>query len=173
MLLLLSLGLVSFGLPACSAEVKIGVVEPQKVFEGTKAGKKIKDSLDEFVKARQRLIDSEEEALKTMQADLTKQEAVLSKAAKQEKQLAVNQKLLQFQQRLQQLNVEVQTKRNETLAEFTKKIEQVVLEIAEKEKIVLVVGKGDSGANLMIFYSQPSINLTDRVIKALDDKGGA
>jgi outer membrane protein len=170
--MLLLVSLVAFGLPACSTEPKIGVVEPQKVLEGTKAGKKTKDSLDEYVKTRQRLLDLDQEALKAMQADLTKQEAVLSKAAKQEKQQAVNQKFLQLQQRIQQLNAEVQTKRNEALSEFTKKLEQVVREIAEQEKIVLVVVKGDLGTNPLILYSHPSVDLTDRVIKALNDRGG-
>jgi Skp family chaperone for outer membrane proteins len=56
------------------------------------------------------------------------------------------------------------------LGEFSKKIEQEVKEIAEKERIGLVFDKGESGPGTMVLYSHPSINLTDRVIKALDGK---
>jgi len=47
----------------------------------------------------------------------------------------------------------------------------VVREIAEKEQITLVVEKGDAGPGALIMYSEPSINLTDRVIKAFESKG--
>jgi len=47
----------------------------------------------------------------------------------------------------------------------------VVREIAEKEQLTLVMEKGDAGPGAVIMYSEPSINLTDRVIKALDGKG--
>ena len=81
-----------FGLPAWAQELKIGVVEPQKVLEATKAGKKIKDSLADYVKTRQRLLDSEAEDLKKIEEDLAKQGAVLSAGAKQEKEEAFRQK---------------------------------------------------------------------------------
>src|SRR5437867_5746454 len=64
--------------PAWGTELKIGVVEPQKILDGTKSGKKIKDSLAEYVKIRQKLIDQEEEDLKKIEEDLVKQGAVLS-----------------------------------------------------------------------------------------------
>src|SRR2546427_8586849 len=72
--------------PAWGTELKIGVVEPQKSLDGTKSGKKIKDSLAEYVKIRQKLIDQEEEDLKKIEEDLVKQGAVLSPEAKKEKE---------------------------------------------------------------------------------------
>ena len=43
--------------------------------------------------------------------------------------------------------------------------------IADKEKLTLVVEKGDNGAGALIIYSHPSLDITDRVIKEID-KGG-
>ncbi len=154
------------------AEVKIGVVEPQKILDGTKAGKKIKDSLQEYVKARQKVIDMEEEDLKKMEEDLVKQGAVLSPDAKKDKEEKFRQKMGEYQRKVQQLNQEVQVKKKETLDEFNKGLEQVIRGIADKEKISLIVEKGDSGAGALVIYSHPSLDLTDRVIKELDAKGG-
>ena len=170
--LLIGMLALVFGFPAWADELKIGVVEPDKVLNGTKAGKKITASLKEYVGTRQRLLESEEEDLKKMQHEVEKQSAVLSPAAKQEKEEMFRQKMAVYQRLLTQLGEEVQKKKTESLSAFTKKMEQVVKEIAEKEKIALVVEKGGSGAGTPILYSQPSINLTDRVIKALDEKGG-
>lgn len=158
--------------PALAVELKIGVIEPQKVLEGTKSGKKIKDSLQEYVKTRQKLIDMEEEELKKMEEDLVKQGAVLSAEAKKDKEEKFRQKMVEYQRKVQQLNQEVQVKKKETLDEFNKNLEQVIRGIADKEKITLVVEKGDSGAGTLIVYSHPSLDLTDRVIKELDAKGG-
>ncbi len=154
------------------AEVKIGVVEPQKVLDDTKAGKKIKDSLQEYVKARQKVIDMEEDELKKMEEDLVKQGAVLSPDAKKDKEEKFRQKMVDYQRKVQQLNQEVQVKKKETLDEFNKSLEQVIRGIADREKITLVVEKGDNGAGALIIYSHPSLDLTERVIKELDARGG-
>jgi len=154
------------------AETKIGVVEPQKVLDGTKAGKKIKDSLQDYVKARQKVIDMEEEDLKKMEEELVKQGAVLSPDAKKDKEEKFRQKMAEYQRKVQQLNQEVQAKKKETLDEFNKSLEQVLRGIADREKISLIVEKGDSGAGALVIYSHPSLDLTDRVIKDLDAKGG-
>src|SRR2546425_635473 len=41
----------------------------------------------------------------------------------------------------------------------------------KQEKSTLVMEKGDAGLGALIMYSEPSINLTDRVIKAFEGKG--
>lgn len=171
--ILVGLFSLAYGLPGWAADLPIGVVEPQKVLDGTKAGKQVKARLADYVNARQRLIESEEQDIKAMEEDLVKQGAALSPEAKQEKEAVIRQKLLAYRRHVQELEGEVQTKKRELLSDFTRKIEQVVREIAEQEKITLVVEQGDAGPGALIIYSEPSINLTDRVIKAFESKGGA
>src|SRR5437867_3005368 len=169
--LTLGLGLLVHGFPVGAADLSIGVVEPQKVLDATKAGKKIKDALADYVNTRQRLIESEEQDIKAMEEDLVQQGADLSPEAKQEKEGNIRQKLMTYRRHVEELEGEVQTKKRELLSDFTTKIEHVVREIAEKEQITLVVEKGDAGPGALIMYSTPSINLTDRVIKAFESKG--
>ena len=157
--------------PAWGAELKIGVVAPQQLLDGTKSGKKIKDSLAEYVKVRQKLIDQEEEDLKKIAEDLVKQGAVLSPEAKKEKEESFRRRMVEYQRKVQQFNQEVQAKKKEVLDEFNKSIEQIVRGIADKEKITLVVEKSDNGAGSLIIYSHPSLDLTARVMKELDAKG--
>lgn len=161
---------LTYGSPGWAQDLAIGVVEPQKVLDDTNEGRKIKDALGEYVKARQSMIEQEEDDLKQKQEEMAKQDAVLSPQAKQDKEEAFRQRVATYQRHLQQLEGEVQVKRKELLGGFTERIEQVVREIAEKEKIDLVLEKGDSGVGTLILFSQSAINLTDRVIKALDGK---
>lgn len=168
----LGLSAVTLEAPAFAAELKIAVVEPQKVLEQTKDGKKIKDTLQEYVTVRQKLIDQEEEDLKKMDEDLVKQGAVLSVEAKKNKEEQFRQRMGEYQRKVQQMNQEVQVKRKETLDEFNKNLEQIVRGIADKEKIALVLEKGDNGAGTLVIFSNPSFDLTDRVIKEMDSKTG-
>ena len=153
---------------AHAADLKIGVIEPQKVLDGTRNGKKIKDSLQEYVKSRQKIIDLEEEELKKIEEDLVKQSAVLSADAKKEKEETFRKRMMEYQRKVGQLNQEVQNKKKEVLEEFNKGLEQIVKGIADKEKLSLVVEKGDNGAGALVVYSHPSLDITDRVIKELD-----
>ena len=153
---------------AHAANLKIGVIEPQKVLDGTRNGKKIKDSLQEYVKSRQKIIDLEEEELKKIEEDLVKQSAVLSADAKKEKEETFRKRMMEYQRKVGQLNQEVQNKKKEVLDEFNKGLEQIVKGIADKEKLSLVVEKGDNGAGALVVYSHPSLDITDRVIKELD-----
>jgi len=161
---------LAYGLPGLAADLPIGVVEPQKVLDGTKAGRKVKNALADYVNTRQRLIESEEQDIKAMEEDLFKQGAALSPETKQEKEEVIRQKLLTYQRHVRELEGEVQTKKRELLSDFTEKIEQVVREIAEQDHITLVMEQGDAGPGALVLYSEPSINLTDRVIKAFDSK---
>lgn len=153
---------------ALAADLKIGVIEPQKVLDGTKNGKKIKDSLQEYVKSRQKIIDLEEEELKKMEEELVKQSAVLSADAKKDKEETFRKRMMEYQRKVGQLNQEVQTKKKDVLDEFNKSLEQIVKGIAVTEKLSLVVEKGDNGAGALVVYSHPSLDITDRVIKELD-----
>ena len=153
---------------AHAADLKIGVIEPQKVLDGTRNGKKIKDSLQEYVKSRQKIIDLEEEELKKIEEDLVKQSAVLSADGKKEKEETFRKRMMEYQRKVAQLNQEVQNKKKEVLEEFNKGLEQIVKGIADKEKLSLVVEKGDNGAGALVVYSHPSLDITDRVIKELD-----
>jgi outer membrane protein len=153
---------------AHATDLKIGVIEPQKVLDGTRNGKKIKDSLQEYVKSRQKIIDLEEEELKKIEEDLVKQSAVLSADAKKEKEETFRKRMIEYQRKVGQLNQEVQNKKKEVLEEFNKGLEQIVKGIADKEKLSLVVEKGDNGAGALVVYSHPSLDITDRVIKELD-----
>ena len=171
-LILLSLFLLGVGFSFGSEELKIGVINPQKILEGTKQGKKAKQTLSEYVQTRQKLLESEAADLKKLETDLANQSTVMDTKAKAEKEQSFQQKVAVYQRRVQELNAEVETKKREVLGGFTKAIEQAVREIAEKEKILLVMEKGGGNAGSLVLYNQDSLDLTSRVIKALDSKAG-
>jgi len=169
-LVLLSLFLLGLEFSAGAEELKIGVINPQKILEATKQGKKAKQTLADYVQTRQKLLESEAADLKKLETELATQSTVLDTKVKAEKEQSFQQKVAVYQRRVQELNAEVETKKREVLGGFTKAIEQAVREIAEKEKILLVMEKGGNNAGSLVLYNQDSLDLTPRVIKALDSK---
>ncbi len=149
------------GAPTGMAEVRIGVLDAQRVLNRTKAGQEAQETLNEFVKARQALIELEEKDLKRMESSLLKQASVLSPNARREREEKFRRRMIQYQQRVGELNREVQEKQREVLGGFRKKVEKVVATVAQKSGLVLVIEKGQGGPTV---YSDVSVDISREVI---------
>ena len=57
MTLLLSSFLVAIAAPAETAELKVAVIDSMKIIEGTNAGKKMNESLKDYIAARQKIVE--------------------------------------------------------------------------------------------------------------------
>ncbi len=142
--------------------VRIGVVDSQKVLNETEAGKKVMGSLNTFMKNRQSLIELEEKELKRMEDDLVKQTSVLSANAKKEREDQLRRRAMEFQQKVNELNREVQDKQKEVLEGFRDKVEKVVAKVAQQMGLLVVIEKGRAGSTV---YNDSSLDLSARVIE--------
>jgi outer membrane protein len=154
--------------PAGRAGGSIGVVEPQRVLSETDAGKKAMESLAAFAKSRQGLVESEEKELRRMEEDFMKQASVLSASAKKEREEQFRRRMMEYQQKANQMNREVQEKQRETMETFRVRIEKVVSRLAQQMGLALVVEKGKGSPT--IFYDA-SLDITSKVIEEFN-KGG-
>ncbi|HXC62390.1 MAG TPA: OmpH family outer membrane protein [Nitrospiria bacterium] len=148
---------------AHAESLKIGTIDAQKVLENTKAGKKAKATMEEFVKSRQKIIDLEEQDIKNLEDELAKQGPVLSADAKKDKQETFQRKMLDYQKKVSELNKEVQNKKKEVLEDFNKTLEGVVKSIAEKEGYTVILDRNSEGG--VILYAKESVDLTDKVVQ--------
>ena len=146
--------------------VKIGYVDAQKVLDNTKAGKKSKEGLEEFLKSRQKIIDLDESEIKQLQDDLTRQAAVLSPDARREKEESLQRKVMDYQRRAGEMNKEVQAKKKEVLDKFNKDLEGIVKKVAEQGGYTFVIDRNAEGGVLL--YAKESFDLTDEVVKEFE-----
>ena len=154
--------------PAGRAGGSIGVVEPQRVLSETDAGKKAMESLAAFAKSRQGLVESDEKELRRMEEDFMKQASVLSASAKKEREEQFRRRMMEYQQKANQMNREVQEKQRETMEAFRGRVEKVVSRLAQQMGLALVVEKGKGSPT--IFYDA-SLDITSKVIEEFN-KGG-
>ncbi|HEV8540692.1 MAG TPA: OmpH family outer membrane protein [Nitrospiraceae bacterium] len=148
--------------PANQAGVRVGVLDPQRVFAETTAGKKAQDSLNAFIKNRQALIELEEKDLKRMEEDLMRQASVLSANARKEREDQFRRRAMEFQQKAQELNREVQDKQKEVLEGFRGKVEKAVEKVAQQLGLQVVLEKSRGSGTV---YSEPSLDITQKVIE--------
>jgi outer membrane protein len=149
-----------------AAETKIGYINAIKIFETTKSGKKDKAVLEDYIKARQKIVDQEEEEIKKLEEEITRQGSVLSSDAKKEKEALFQKKLSVYQKRAVDLNREIQEKKTEVLKEFNKVLEEVVKKVAEKEGYQIVFDKNpDIGT---VVYVTESMDLSQKVVEEMD-----
>ena len=142
--------------------VRIGVIDPQRVLEETEAGKRAKDSLTNFMKNRQSLIELEEKELKRMEEDLVKQASILSAGARREREEQFRRRAIEFQQKANDLNREIQDKQKEVLESFREKVERVVAKVAQQMGLMVVMEKGRGGPTV---YNDSSLDISPQVIE--------
>lgn len=159
--------LLLLAVTGCAAQsipgsVRVGAIDPQKVFNESNAGKKAKNVLDTFSKNRQALIELEEKELRRMEEDFIKQASVLSASAKQEREAQFRRRMGEYQQRTAELNREVQEKQKEVLEGFRDKVELITGKVAKRLGVQMVVDKGKGGPAV---YTEESLDITGQVIE--------
>lgn len=142
--------------------VRVGAVDPQKVFNESNAGKKAKDVLASFSKNRQALIELEEKELRRMEEDFIKQASVLSPNAKQEREAQFRRRMQEYQQKTAELNREVQEKQKDVLETFREKVEQITAKVAKRLGLQVVIDKGRGGPTL---YSEEALDISNQVVE--------
>ncbi len=145
-----------------STGLRMGVVDLQKVLVETEAGKKARESLSTFMKNRQAVVELEEKELKRMEEDLVKQASVLSAAAKKDREDQLRRRVMEFQQRANDLNREVQEKQKEVLEDFRERAERVVGRVAQQLGLAVVMEKGRGGPTV---YADTSLDISAKVIE--------
>lgn len=143
----------------------IGVLDFQKVLEQTTSGQSVTESLNNFMKERQALVELEQRELRRLESEILAQGSVLSESARQQREETFRRRMVQYQQKVAELNQEVQEKQKELLAAFRQSVEEVVAEIARNGKLLIVVEYGKGTPTL---YHQPKLDITDEVILELN-----
>jgi len=151
---------------AAQAEGRIGYVDMQRVVTESQAGKRARAEIESAVKKKQEQVAREGQKLKAQQQALEKEQLTLTETQKRTKQRDFEQKV----QTYQQLAADGQRELSQMDAEHSRKvltdIRVVIREIAQAEKLMLVLEKNEQP----VLYAEDGPDLTDRVIKAYDAK---
>ncbi|HZM34946.1 MAG TPA: OmpH family outer membrane protein [Burkholderiales bacterium] len=158
-LIVLSFALVA--LPV-SAQDKIGFVNTQRVLsESTPAARAQKRIEAEFRKRDQELARVAAE-LKRMQDELDKNAVTLGESQRRTKEREFAELNREFQRKQREFREDLNQRRNEELAQVIEQANRIIRQIAEQESFDIIFQDA--------VFASKRIDITDKVIKALDAK---
>ncbi len=147
---------------AAAPGLRIGFVSTERVLrEAVPAVAAQKRIEAEFQKRDQELARMAAD-LKTLQDDLEKNAVTMPESQRRTKEREFGETSRDFQCRQREFREDLNQRRNEELAKVVEQANRVIAQIAEQEKFDLILQEA--------VYRNPRIDITDRVIKALEGK---
>jgi outer membrane protein len=150
---------------AAQSENKIGFVNTERILReaapAVRAQKKIEA---EFSKRDQEMARAAEQ-LKKLQDELERQGVTMAESQRRTKEREFAEVNREFQRRQREFREDLNQRRNEELAQVVEQANRVIRQIAEQEKYDIIFQDA--------VYANPRIDITERVIKALEGKPAA
>ncbi len=149
-----------------SGELKIGVIDPDRVANDTILGKRMKGTLTEYLEGRQKVIDTDEKILRELEEELRTQGPLLSADARQAKQDSYQEQVIAYQQKVNEINRELQERRKVESEKYAGLLRGAVEAVAKREGFNLVLAKrADSG---VVLFNDSNLDITSKVVEELD-----
>jgi outer membrane protein len=144
------------------AQGKIGVVQIERIVRDSPPALRAQKKLEaEFTKREAELAKIAEQ-LKRMQDELEKDAVTMAEAARRNKERDFNELNRDFQRKQREYREDVNQRRNEELGQVIEQANRIIRQIAEAEKYDIIFQEAA--------YANPRIDITDKVIKAMEGK---
>jgi outer membrane protein len=139
---------------------KIGFVNTDRIFKEATPAKTASAKIEQEFSQRNKEIEDMGARLKSVSEKLDKDSAVLSEADRIKRQRELADLDKEFQRKQREFREDLNQRRNEELAAVLDRSNKVIRQIAESEKYDIVFQDA--------VYVSPRIDITDKVIKALN-----
>jgi outer membrane protein len=145
------------------AQNKIGFVSLDRILRDAAPAQRAQKSIEaEFSKRDQELTKMGDQ-LKRMQEGLEKNAVTMADAERARREREFNDTNREFQRRKREFGEDLNARRNEELSAIIARANQVIRRLAEAEKFDAIF------QNDQVVWASPKIDITDKVIKALED----
>ena len=150
--------------PAMAAEVKIGVMNVQKIIVECKAGKEAKERFEKKMQALQAEFKDEEDALKKLQDEIKKKSTAWSEEKKAEKMREYQRNGRELQAKTEDARFELKRMQDKELEPILKSLEAGV-EKYGREKGYTAILDSKSG----VVYFDEKTDISPAIVKLLDE----
>jgi outer membrane protein len=141
---------------------RIGFVNTERVLRDATAAQRAQKKIEAEFAKRDGELSKLADQLKRLQDDLDKNSATMSETQRRNKEREFNDLNRDFQRKQREFREDLNQRRNEELAQVVEQANRVIRQIAEQEKYDIIFQDA--------VYANPRIDITDKVIKALDGK---
>ena len=147
--------------PAAMAEARLGFVNSDRVMRESAPAVMAQKRLEKEFAKRDGELQQMAKELQAMQSDLEKNSLTMGDKGRRDKEREFADMSRDFQRRQREFREDLNQRRNEELAAVIDQANKAVKQIAEKEKYDVILQEA--------VYASPSIDITEKVIKALGE----
>jgi outer membrane protein len=152
-----------FAAGQASAEIKIGVVNFEKLLEDAPQTKAAMQALDNEFGPRRRELMAMQNDLKAKEDKLQKEGAVMSEADRANMEKSLRDQQREFQRKAGEFQDDGSTRKNEELGKVQRYLVQEIQSYANAQGFDLVLGQG-------VFFAKPALDVTAQVLAVLNSK---
>jgi outer membrane protein len=162
--ILLAAAALCLALPAARAlaQAKIGVVQIERIVRDSAPALRAQKKLEAEFSKREADLAKVADQLKRLQDDLEKNGVTMQESQRRAKEQEFNDLNRDFQRKQREYREDVNQRRNEELSQVIESANRIIRQIAESEKFDIIFQEAA--------YANPRIDITDKVIKALEGK---
>src|ERR1700741_1132091 len=168
-IILTAAGLGALALPAAAQSPqpapggKFGFVHTERILRDSIPAQRAQKKIEAEFQKRDRELAGIADQLKRMQAELDKDAMTMAEAQRRTKEREFGDLNREFQRKQREFREDLNQRRNEELAQVVEQANRIIRMIAEQEKFDIIFQE-------MPAYVSPRIDITDKVIKALEGK---
>ena len=152
--------------PASPPSGKFGFVHTERILRDSAPAMRAQKKIEAEFQKRDRELAGIADQLKRMQADLDKDAMTMTESQRRTKEREFGDLNREFQRKQREFREDLNQRRNEELAQVVEQANRVIRVLAEQEKFDIIFQE-------MPAYVSPRIDITDKVIKALEGKSAA
>ena len=141
---------------------KFGFVNTERILRDAAPAVKAQKKIEAEFQTRDQELARAAEQLKKMQDELEKNSVTMSETQRRAKEREFGDLNRDFQRRQREFREDLNQRRNEELAQVVEQANRVIRQIAEQEKYDIIFQDA--------VFANPRIDITDKVIKALEGK---
>jgi outer membrane protein len=141
---------------------KFGFVHTERILRDSVPAVRAQKQIEGEFQKRDRELAGIADQLKRMQEDLEKNAMTLSETQRRAREREFGDLNREFQRKQREFREDLNQRRNQELAQVVEQANRVIRQIAEQEKYDIIFQDA--------VYANPRIDITDRVIKALEGK---
>lgn len=141
---------------------KVGFVSTERIFREAAPAKAAQAKIEQEFSRREKELQEMAGRLKSMSDKLDKDAAILTESDRIKRQRDLADLDKDFQRKQREFREDLNQRRNEELAIVLERTNKVIKQIAESEKYDIVFQEA--------VYASPRIDITDKVLKALNGK---
>ena len=159
----LLLGTVAIAAPAQTQEFKAGFVNTDRIFREATTAKAAQAKLEqEFSRREKELVDMGN-TLKTASDKFEREAPTMAESQRTARQRQLVDQDRDFQRKRREFQEDLSARKNQELSQVLERANKVVKQVAEAEKYDVILQEA--------VYFNPKLDITDKVIKALNAAG--